>query len=81
MVFSGFIVHSEEQLLAQIQTVNPAKVFASDLLRASFLGKSKAIELVDWLFDMNTPVNNRTELYIECQKKKILATKLKQVSN
>lgn len=48
-------------------------------MRASFMGKSKTMELVDWLLDMNTPVNNRTEIFIDCQKKKVLATKLKQV--
>lgn len=79
LIFSGFVIHTDEQLLPQIQSFSPIKVLASDLMRASFMGKSKTMELVDWLLDMNTPVNNRTEIFIDCQKKKVLATKLKQV--
>jgi hypothetical protein len=78
LVFSGFVVHPSEQLLSQVQFFNPTRVLGADLLRASFTGSSESIEMVNWLFDLNS-FGNRTELLIECQKKKILATKLKQV--
>lgn len=77
-MFSGFVVHQEEQLLSQIQFFNPTRVLSADLLSASFVGKSKSIEMVNWFLDLNSP-GNRTEILIDCQKKKILATKLKQV--
>lgn len=78
LMFSGFVVHQEEQLLSQIQFFNPTRVLSADLLSASFVGKSKSIEMVNWFLDLNSP-GNRTEILIDCQKKKILATKLKQV--
>jgi hypothetical protein len=81
LIFSGFIVHSDEQLLPQIQIFNPIKVLAAELMRASFLGKSKTIELVNWVFDTNTHQVNPTEITVKCRRpNKILAHKLKQVS-
>ncbi|KAI6183984.1 ATP-binding cassette sub-family G member 8 [Aphelenchoides bicaudatus] len=78
LIFSGFAIHSKEQILEDIQLYNPIKILGADLLRASFTGKSSSIEMANWLFDLNN-VGNRTEILIDCQKKKILATKLKQI--
>lgn len=79
LLFSGFFVHPEDQVLGQLQFYNPAKLLGAELLSAAFLGQSRAGRLVGWLLDMDR-LPNRTELLVDCQKKRILATKLKQVS-
>lgn len=78
LIFSGFVAHPEDQFLAGIQFVNPVKLIAADLTKSAFLGQSNMAKLVAWTFD-KTVTKNRTEIFIDCQKKKILATKLKQV--
>ncbi|KAI6228210.1 ATP-binding cassette sub-family G member 8 [Aphelenchoides besseyi] len=78
LLFSGFLIHPEDQLLSNVQAYNPVKVLGADLLRASFLGRSKTSEFMSTTFDFRRP-SNRTEIFIDCQKKKILATKLKQI--
>ncbi|CAD5211052.1 unnamed protein product [Bursaphelenchus okinawaensis] len=77
VTFSGFTVHPEDQFLAILQFYNPVKLLASDLLRLSFLGKSNTSRMLSVIFESAS--KNNTQLVIDCHKKKVLATKLKQI--
>lgn len=81
LLFSGFLVFPNDQLLGALQSYNPVKLLAAELVSASFLGVSRTGEFVEWALDAPRPLLNKTELLVDCQKRRILATRLKQASS
>ncbi|CAD5215283.1 unnamed protein product [Bursaphelenchus xylophilus] len=78
VTFSGFVIHPEDQFMAIVQFYNPVRLLGADLLRLSFLGKSNTSKMISWVLDVPMARNN-SQLLVDCHKKKVLATKLKQI--